>query len=319
MFKNFSLLMLLVLVLSFGTSSWAEDVGPSDADIQISCGSSSKIYDKIASEIIQTCGGEVSMSKLDSSGAIENLDNVLSNNANAALLHSDVLYSRAKTEDLSNIKTLLALFPEDVHFLTLNKPYVVDQGAWGLNKKSVILENISDLANLPVGASGGGFITANTVRLQSEIPYKIIQFDSGSQVMQALNDGRIAVAVYVGPAPLPNLEKLDQNYKLLYVPDNVVDRLKSVYKKSSIVYTHMSPLAVQTISADDLLITRNYRSKEHVDALLKLRSCVEDNIDHLKEKRGFHKAWQKVDINNHGKCWVEGTCWYEGTSTVSTK
>ena len=303
------LLVFLVVSLMISNFSWAEEAVQANADIQIANGSSSGIYAQITKEIKQVCGDQISISEVkDTSGAIENLDRMLSNDANAAFLHSDVLSYRGKTEDLSNIKTLLALFPEDIHFLAMNKPYEIVQGPFGMQKKTYNIESISDLGGLAVGAAGGGFISSNVIRLQAEIPYTVIQFNSGKEVIQALNDGKIAAGVFVGPAPLPNLKDLGKEYKLLNITDTTIDKLKSVYKKSTVMYTKMSPLAVQTVAADDLLITRDYKSKKHIEALTKLRACVQNSLNEestsgpvLKETIGFHKAWQKVDINNRGK------------------
>lgn len=296
---------------------WA--VSASAEEIKIANGSSSGIYDQITKEIQQqlvASGSDLVLTSVASSGAIENLDKLIGNEAGLAFMHSDVLFYRSKIDDLTNLKTLLALFPEDVNIIALNQPYKPESKFKMVNlNRGINLETISDLEGLPVGAAGGGYVTANVIRLQSEIGYKVIRFDKGSQVLDALKNGQIAAAIFVGPAPLPNLSNLDGNYKLLSINDSVADKLKSVYKKSSITYIKINPNPVQTVAADDLLVTRNYKSKKMIDALLKLRKAVQDNINDLQETTGFHKAWQKVDINNQGK-WD----WYnpQGDSNVKT-
>lgn len=273
-------------------------------EIKIANGSSSGIYDQITKEIQQqlvAAGSDVTLIPIESHGAVENLDKLIGNEAGLAFMHSDVLYYRAKTDDLTNLKTLLALFPEDVNIVAMNKPFKPESRMIVNLNRGVNIDTLSDLDGLPVGAAGGGFVTANVIRLQSEIGYKVIRFDKGSQVLDALKSGQIAAAIFVGPAPLPNLKDLGSDYKLISINDSVCDKLKAVYKKSTITYIKISPSPVQTVAADDLLVTRNYKSKKMVDALLKLRKAVQDNINELQETTGFHKAWQKVDITNQGK------------------
>ena len=284
--------ILVLLIASLGIAQ----------ELKVSDGSSSGTYQQMLRELKGICPN-VSITEVPASGAVENLDNLVSNQANVAFMHTDVLMYRAQKEEggLQNLKTLIALFPEDVHFVALNKPFPM-----GMFSKNRVLNSIDDLYDLPVGAAGGGWITINLVRLQSEIPYKCIQYDKGDQVLAALNSGEIACAVFVGAAPLPNLKDLGHDYKLLPVNDGTLSRLKSVYKRSVITYTKMSTASIPTISADCLIVTRVYHTPKFVDALRTFRKAFYDGLDELKETAGTHKAWQKVDPENHGK-WE----WYD--------
>lgn len=286
----------------------------SQQTLSVADGSSSGIYQKIFKEMVQVAKcDQITFTEVPSTGALENLDKVIGNEANACFVHSDVLAYRSKTEDLSNLKTLLALFSEDVHFVTLNKPYVYG-GTYGIMKKEKALEQISDLEGLPVGAAGGGFITANVVRIQGEIAYKVAQYNSGKEVMAALDKGEIAAAVFVGAAPLPNLKELGPEYKILMIGDAALSKLKSIYHKSTVAYTKMGGTSVQTVAADCLLITRVYKTPKFVTALKAFRKSFCDNLDELKETTGTHKAWQKVSCDNHGT-WA----WYEFDESTSAK
>jgi TRAP-type uncharacterized transport system substrate-binding protein len=291
---------LLALLLAVPSLSHAQE-------LKIADGSSSGTYQEMVKQIVKVCGNIVPISEVPASGAVENLDKVIGNEANAAFLHSDVIWNRNQRapEDVANIKTLLALFKEDVHFVVLNKPF--KEGGWkSMANSGTNLDSISDLKDLTVGAAGGGFITANVIRLQSEITYKVVSFDSGKEVLTALNNGTIAAAVFVGAAPLPNLKDLGKEYKILSISESTRDKLKSVYRPTTITYTKMSPTAVQSVAADSLLVAREYKTPKFRQALQSFRQCFYRNLDELKETPGTHKAWQQVDQNNHGK-WA----WYE--------
>jgi TRAP-type uncharacterized transport system substrate-binding protein len=299
-------LVVLIMVLF--------SIGHAQQEIAVADGSSSGIYQQIFKEMVKTAAcDQVSFTEVASTGALDNLDKVVSNEANACFVHSDILAYRSKTEDLSNIKTLLALFSEDVHFLALNKPWKYG-GTMGMMQKEKIFEQISDLDGFNVGAAGGGFITANVVRIQGEIAYKVIQYNSGAEVLAALNKGEIAAAIFVGAAPLPNIKPLGKEYKLLMVGDASLAKLKSVYHKSTISYITMGGIPTQTIAADCLLITRVYKTPKFANALAAFRESFCTNLDELKETRGTHKAWQQVDCENHGK-WA----WYTFDGTAPKK
>lgn len=291
-------LTVVIMALAFNTPLSAQELRVAD-------GSSSGTYQQMLKEIGKVCGDAINIVEVPSSGAIDNLDKVIGNEANAAFLHSDVIAFRSKTEDLSHLKTLLALFSEDVHFVTLNRPYRKGN-LLSFAKGGANLESVTDLEGLTVGAAGGGFITAQVIRLQGEIGYTVRQYDSGKEVLNALGNGEIAAAVFVGAAPLPNLKDLGKEYKLLAIGETTASRLKSVYHTTSVTYTKMSPAPVPTVAADALLITREYKTPKFVNSLRQFRTCFQRNLDELKETPGTHKAWQQVDISNHGK-WT----WYD--------
>ena len=107
-------MFVLFAVLAFSSAIYAQQ------ELVVADGSSSKTYQTIFAEMTKVIAcPEITFKEIPSSGALENLDKVISNEANACFVHSDVLAYRAKTEDLSNLKTLLALFSEDVHFVAL--------------------------------------------------------------------------------------------------------------------------------------------------------------------------------------------------------
>jgi len=69
-------------------------------------------------ELSNACGTEVPLVEVNSTGSMENVNNLVGNQVNAAFVQSDVLYLRARTEELGNVKTLLALHSEQVHIVT---------------------------------------------------------------------------------------------------------------------------------------------------------------------------------------------------------
>lgn len=298
-------LLITSLVVLFGISIQAQVVAPTSTPANqtflVADGSSSGTYQQFLKEIvIATSDSGIVFQEVPSSGAIENLDKLVNNKVMGAFMHSDVIYFRAQAEKLDNFKTLVALFDEDVHFVALTTSKKSIGGVLGYGSKPVVFTTISDLQGYKVGAAGGGYITAQVIRSQSAINYEIKSFASGKDVLAALTDGTIDAAVFVGASPLPNLETLDSTYKILSIPTTVQDRLRLIYKPTTVTYTKMSPNSISTVAAQCLFVTKTYKSKKMVEQLAKFRQSLFDNLDTLKETPGNHPKWQQVSPDNRG-------------------
>jgi TRAP-type uncharacterized transport system substrate-binding protein len=295
--------VILTLALGFFTAHM------SASTLLVADGSSSGTYKVMLEQMnkVLADSGMVLQEVADTHGAVDNLDKLVSNEAQAAFMHSDVIQYRANSEDpdfKEKFQTLITLYPEDVHFLVLSQPYKSGgHTAFGhtIGGTEVQLNSISDLAGLPVGAAGGGYITINAIRLQAEIAYTAVKFNSGAEVLSALDSGQIACAVFVGGAPLPNLKDLGPQYRLIGVSDVTATRLKALYRQTTISYPKMQTEPVHTIAPECVLVARVYKTPKFVASLRAFRNAFNNHLDEIKETPGMHKAWQKVEANNKGK------------------
>lgn len=291
----FTLITTLVLCLA-----------ASAQEFLVADGSSSGTYKKFLQELtVATVDSGITFKEVESHGAIDNLALLIDNKVMGAFMHSDVLAHRAKNEPTAQLdtkfKTLLALFPEDVHFLALTESKRMVGGTLGYGAKPIVIKSLDNLAGLNVGAAGGGWITANMVKLLSDVPYKILPtYASGAEVIAALDRGDIDAAVFVGASPLPNLENLGPKYKLLPIVGPTAEKLKIQYRPSSVTYTKMSPTPVTTVSAQCLFVSKTYKSPKMVNTLTVFRNTFFAKLDEIKETPGNHKKWQDVDPENHG-------------------
>lgn len=288
--------MLFAFLILFGnTPSFAQELKLTIAD-----GSSSGTYKAMVGVIKNYCSAVIPITDIDTSGAVDNLGKLTENEANAGFMHEDVIAWRGKSDPSlrQSLKTLLVLWPEDVHFVAKTSPYVVSAGHLGFGKQERNLVGVNDLVGLKVGAAGGGYVTAQMVRYQGDVNYEVVQYDSGKQVLEALNNGDIAAAVFVGAAPLPNLKDLGHDYRILTIGENTRDKLAKVgYHTSTVAYNKMSTNAVTTVAANALLVAQQYHSQKWLGALAAFRQCFLNNLDEIKETPGMHKAWKKVDPN----------------------
>lgn len=267
------------------------------ATLKVATGSPKGTYSAMFKEIYQVCGSEVGMVEVNSAGSQDNINQLVGNQVNAAFVQSDVLYLRSRTEELGNVKTLIALHPEQVHFVTKADKKV--GGTMGIGGDP--LTNVNQLGGLKVGAAGGSSVTSQVIRLQAEVPYSTVIYNSDDETQAALKDGKVDAAIFVGGAPLSRVSALGADYRLLSIPAGTIEKLKGVYKPARLNYPKMSAAGVTTVSTDALFVTREYKTEKMVRSLANFRSCATSKIEELKETTGTHPAWQAVEAGNKGK------------------
>lgn len=269
--------------------------------LPVSTGLPQGTYATMFKDLAEVCGPEIGLALTDkpASGSNESIDRLLRNEVAAAFVQTDVLHARRTTEDLARIRALVALHPEPIHLLALNAPLV--EGAWldgklgGLGGREVVLQTLGDLGKRRVGAWGGGVVTARLVQLQAEVDYRITEFKGPEDAMQALRQRRIDAVLAVGGAPLAWMAGLDRSIKLLSVPEPWASRLRHVYRPARLTYSHLGAQGVPTVATEAVLAVRDVRSAAAAAPLLKLRTCLTQQIDTLRDTVGRHSAWGQVE------------------------
>lgn len=269
--------------------------------LKVSTGSSSGTYSTLTKQLSEQCKDSMQVTEINSTGSLQNLDRIIDNSVNAGFVQADSIFFRSRTEDLSNIKTLVAFHPEEVHVLTLAQSNLKEGGTLGFGAKQVVFNTINDLAGRTVVAAGGSYVTAQVIRLQTEINFNVFEVDKVDDAVEMVRTGRAAAAVIVGGQPLGTINALDRTFKLLEFPEATVAKLKNIYKPSRLSYGKLGAAGVSSVSTDALLVARVYKTPKMVEGMSKLRTCILDNIDVLAEETGKHPAWSKMSRENTGK------------------
>lgn len=264
--------------------------------------SSSGTYAKMLNEIKDVCASDdfVIEEGKNKGGATDNLQALATNQVQAAFLHSDVIYY-ASTQDASmkQFKTLVALYPEEIHILALRASKTSKLGNFSFGKQD--FNTLSDFAGFTVGAAGGGVITAKILQGTGEVPFKVREFDSGKEVINALEAGTVDAAIFVGGAPLDNIAALNgSTFKLLPLGDSIANRVTGVYRPATINYPNLHSGTVRTMAPVATLVTRKYTTPKNVAPQARFRACFYAHLDELKETPGKHPKWAVVDPNDHG-------------------
>lgn len=289
--------LLLVLALALGATA--------QNSIRIAADSSSGTYGKMLGELIASC----SDSSLDvqpivgnpagaNGGAVGNLDLLFNNKADAAFMHSDVyLYNAQSDPTYNKFKTLIAFWPESIHVLVLRQSKSKKKGTFSFGVQT--FNTLSDLNGFNVGAAGGGVLTSKILSGQGGGNFNVVDGGSGSAVIAALDGGTVDAAIFVGAAPLPNIEKLDKSkYTLIPVGDQIAQRVGNVYRASKINYPGLTNGPLATIAPLATLVSKSFNTPGKVTAQRKLRACVANKLGELQDNGSAN--WQDVTAGDHG-------------------
>lgn len=297
--------MLFAVIFALALPARAES-------IKVATGGPKGTYTRMFAEMYERCKDTLTIVPVATSGSVENVDKLKGNDVNAAFAQADVLFLRQlRSEDMSNLKTLVALHKEQIHVIALTDSKLTEGGigigSFKARAKPVVFQTVADLAGRRVAAAGGSAVTASVIQLQSGIPFELVELPDADAVVAAVRSGQVEAGLLVGGAPLGNIAALGKDFKLLAFPEAVTDRLKQVYGPARLSYSNLSAGNVPTIATEAVLVTRTYKTEKMTSALAAFRACVFANLDELKETTGTHPAWQGV-TEDHGK-WP----WYDLT------
>ncbi|CAB4125314.1 Imp TRAP-type uncharacterized transport system, periplasmic component [uncultured Caudovirales phage] len=288
--------LTIMLILALSLPTFAED-----SQIVIAADSSSGTYKKMLGEIVSACSTEnfqIIEAKGVSGGAPGNLDALVNNQAQAAFLHSDVFFANSQADSsYKRFKTLVALYPEPIHILALRNSKTKKNGNFSFGK--VEFNSLASMSGYTIGAAGGGVYTARILKGQGEGNFNLNVYNSGKEVLEALDRGDISAALFVGAQPLPNIQQLDKSkYKLLPIGENIVSKVKGVYRVASINYNGLTNGPIQTLAPIATIITRQYNTPKKIEAQKHFRDCFYSKLDELKDSGSPN--WQFVEKNDKG-------------------
>lgn len=295
--KTFSKIALIGAMLAVSAGAMAQ------TQLKVATGGATGTYHRMFTEFQQACKDQIMQIEVPSKGSVDNMDKLLGNEVNAAIVQTDVLFFRARNEDLGGVKTLFALYPEEVHVITATVSPILEGGTIGFGKKPAVFNTINDLQGRAVAAWGGSIVTAQVIRLQSEISFNVTEVADFKAAKAALDAGQVAAIVMVGGQPMDDVKAMNNAYKLLSFPEATMGKLKSVYVPAKLNYSGMGQggSGVQSIATESLFVTRAYKTEKYVQSLGALRGCFKANVAELQETTGMHKKWNAVNPDNTGK------------------
>lgn len=290
--------LLLTFLLCFGGTAFAQS-----GEITIAADSSSGTYAATLGQIVKVCSNDqfkVKQAQGISGGAVGNLQALLDNEVQAAFLHSDVYQAKAGSDEgYQQIKTLLALYKEPVHVITLRNSLTKHGGHLGYGATTVEFNSLEDTKGYTIGASGGGVITARVLQGQGQGGFQVAEYGKGPEAFAALDKGDVVAVLFVGASPLQNVAKLDSNkYKLIPVGDGIANRVSGWYREARLNYKGLAAGPVKTIAPTTLIMTREYKTAAKRMTQAHFRQCFYQQLEELQDNGT--PQWRDVKPGDHG-------------------
>jgi uncharacterized protein len=297
--KNTKMFMAALVFAASTTGAWAQD------SFTVATGDSKagSTYSQMFRELAKRCSSAMPMAEHETKrGSSENVDLLVGNQVNAAIVQSDLLFFTKMTDPakVNNVKTLVGLHPEELHFIARGD-VKKEGGVLGFGGKEVVFRSVQDLAGRTVGAVGGSVLSGRVFAAQSGLKFNVQPYEDTEALKAALLTGKIDTALFVAGAPSKAVASLDGRFRVLAVPPAIAKSVAGVYSPTKISYQNLAAAGVDTVSTQALMVTRVYRSKQMVDQLGKFRSCFENELGNIQDSKGTHPKWQDVDAAKLGK------------------
>ena len=187
--------------------------------IPAATGSKTGSYFRFVSQAATVCSKDAKLEVRESAGSTANLDAMEANEVAVAVSQLDILDLYKRTKDMSGIKLLVPLFPEQVHFVTrADVTKVTDQKTFlGITVPrtgtAVQLQSVSDLAGVKVAAAGGSFKTAQVISYLGGISMDLKEVGSADKAIAGLMSGQYDAAILVGAQPLGSITAMGEGWQ----------------------------------------------------------------------------------------------------------
>lgn len=285
---NLSRTHLLALLLSCSTALAAPPVF-----LDVATSPKGSTASEMFRDLGRVCTNASFLRQRQTSGSVENLDLLLGNQVSLAFVQLDVLKARDQIDHdprAGELRMLLPLNFDEMHLIA--KRAVIKKNIFG--KQTVVgVTKWSDLKGKTLGAWGGSVVTANVLKAKSSVPVNILEFKTREDTLNALNSGQVDAVLSVVGQPADWVKALDATKFSLLPLDVPAAAVNGFYRPATLRYAQLGN-GVPTYSVQRILVTRNFRTPERHDALLKYQQCALGKLTVLQETEGFHPKWSDV-------------------------
>ncbi|HUD00555.1 MAG TPA: TAXI family TRAP transporter solute-binding subunit [Candidatus Polarisedimenticolaceae bacterium] len=257
--------------------------------ITIATGSQEGTYYKIAQDIKQIAEKEgIPIEIIPTNGSFDNINLLGAGKVDLAIVQLDVLkfvaelmQKEADFNVFEQAKVVLNLYLEEIHVITRN------EGLLSLYQ----LEN----KKVAVGPQrSGSALSAEVLLAGYDLRVQAV-FDAPNDALGKLKSGELDAMIFVGGAPVPAFENLDDSFHLVRMPANNV--LEQIYRKQKLgrsVYSWADDS--ETYAVPSVIMTRERNDREYVATLQKLLIAILlnketlDSTGHPKWKNSFIRS-----------------------------
>lgn len=261
--------------------------------LNVATGSPTGTYAAMFKNVGVQCTQSAYLKERGTSGSLENIDLLLSNQVSLAFVQSDVLKAKQQIDQdprVENIRALLPLHAEEVHLFA--KPAVVKKNIFGKTTTTGVT-TFADLKGKRVAAWGGSLITAKVLSAKLGVSYTILSVKDRDAAFAALSGGQADAVLAVVGQPATWVRDLNSAaVNMVPVPFNAA--LDGIYTSAKLLYPNLGAGSVPTVAVQSVLATRDFKTADKKTILLNYQKCAIAKLVNLQEDEGMHPKWQEV-------------------------
>ncbi|MDO4246365.1 MAG: TAXI family TRAP transporter solute-binding subunit [Deinococcus sp.] len=239
-------------------------------------------------DVGRVCGEASYLRQRQTSGSVENLDLLLSNQVSLAFVQLDVLKARDQIERdprAKDVRVLLPLNFDEIHLIA--RPAKKD--FLGRTKG---VTKFTDLKSKKLGAWGGSVITAKVAQAKSKLNFSVVPYKTREETLAALAAGKVDAVLAVVGQPADWVKALNPAQNVLIPLDLPQGTLSGFYRPATLRYPGFSD--VPTYAVQRILATRNFTDAQRRAVLLRYQKCAFSKLSVLQQTPGMHPKWTEV-------------------------
>jgi hypothetical protein len=325
----FTLGRLLLMVAAIGLHAVAPAHAqgtPADCDLRIAGGPAGKVYELMIRDMLAVCGGTVRVCPVTSTGGLQNLSLIASNEAEIGIVQLDTLREMKEGGDdaLQSLQAVMPLHGNLLHVLTRAEGSVVD--VWHVpltdwkvpfTGSTTRFTTLSELKGRTVVAVGSAQLMARTLDSQFRLGLQVLAADSDAVALRMLQAGQAQAVFTLGGWPLPAVAQHRVGSGLMLADFDLQPNAPYVVTTRS--YPNLQAYNLRFLAAPNVLVTRPFKADgtvwRHVAAL---QRCLAARLDELQEGR-YQPAWKEIrDVSATYGLRPFGTNVAESTATAGT-
>jgi TRAP-type uncharacterized transport system substrate-binding protein len=298
-----TILMSIILGLLTIGNCYAAD------ELRVATGQKGKGYSKIFEELNEVCGNEVTLEEIESKGSLDNVDKLVTNEADVGFIQLDTMYQMMNSDDqVRKLRTVASMHTNLLHILTLTNGTPIKQlvnnnkevyEIWKDNKKEVIknlkITKFSQLRGMKVGLVGTSQIIVRKLNGMMNYGLQTIDYEKDDDAIAALKEGKIMAVFTVAAFPHGIINKLTTTNGMSLIPYDLIP--PQPYELSKKSYSKLGAYGIGFLSSRNMLMSRNF-SGNKAKVVQKLKQCISKNLNNFKDN--YSPAWSEIDsLNNY--------------------
>lgn len=268
-----------------------------NAGLSISTGPKGKGYSKQFADIAAVCGREVGVSEVVTTGGLDNLNAMSTNESDLGFASVDtVLSMKGGDENIAGLQVLMPLNYNYLHVIANVNGYVVKVPRMvmgvqmGTEDKVVAVRRFTDLRGKTVALVGSAQLLGRKLNSQLGYGMQVVDAKDDAEAFAMVKAGKVAAAMSVAGWPAGPVNSLKDSDGLTMIPFDAP--ISEPYKVRSLNYKGIGVYNSPTLGVRNVLLTRPFRGSKANDVVA-LRKCIADKLIDLQEG-SFSPSWKEV-------------------------